>query len=101
METAAHRGDRVVGVETRRAADGHDVHRPMGEERVDRVVGDAAMRVCQPRDLLAVRAADRGNLDTGDGPRGAGVGVADVARAEQADSHGLPTASRCFRCGGS
>ena len=87
MEAAADRRDGLLGVESGRASDRHDVERAMLEKSIDAVVHDAAVRLREALGLLPVRTVNRRDLDAGDRACGTRVRVADVAAAEDADLH--------------
>ena len=75
----------VLGVQPRRAADGDQVERPVIEERLERVAGDAAVPGGELLGVRARRRVDRGDVDAGNGGNRTRVRVADVAGADQSD----------------
>jgi hypothetical protein len=70
------------------SADGDDVHRTVVEEVLEGVEGAGAVLLREPGRLVVVLAVDGDDFDAGDRGGGAGVGIADVAGAEDADAHG-------------
>ena len=62
VQAAPHRGDRLLGVQARRAADGDDVHR-VREKGVEVGYDRRTGRVRQRRGLVAVLAVDGDDLD--------------------------------------
>ena len=80
------RGDRVIGMAARRAADHRDLERLVRQQRVQR--GERGRTVSighQPR-LLAIVAIDAGDPQARR-DRGPGVRVADVPGADQPNVH--------------
>ena len=88
MQPAPRRRDALFGVERRRAADDHHVQL-VSEEAIEVVVCRGSDIGGQRRGAAGVRAAhrlDRQSVNRLDRP---GVGLADAAAADDADSHGV------------
>ena len=96
VQAAATRGDALRRVQARGAADGHQVHGLVREKRLEIRVGRGAVGGCEALGASRVAAMDGDDGGVSNRAGGACVGVADVARAEDADVHVaiLPPANR-------
>ena len=86
MDAARGRRDALLGMQARRAADGHEVHRPMAKEAVQVIVSRGLVPSSQGRHLFHVPARHGHYLDAGDGLGGSRVRVADASGPDDADS---------------
>ncbi len=74
--------------EAGRAADDDEIHGTMLEKGVEVLIGSAAVFAAEAGDFLGVGSVDGGDFDSGDGARGAGMRLRDVAAADEADVNG-------------
>ena len=96
VQAAPARGDALLGMQTRGASDGYQVHRLVRKEAIEVRIRRGAVgrrQSFRPAWIATVHGDDRG---AGYGAGCACVRVADVARAEDADVHVaiLPPANR-------
>ena len=75
MKAALRRGNALGRMQAGRAADRDHVHRAMRQKCVEVVVRLPAMLAAERRDLLRVRSVDRGDLNPGNRPSSARVGL--------------------------
>ena len=77
--------DALRGVQTGGASDDHQIHRTMLQERVEILIGSAAVFAAEAGDFLGVASVNRGDFNSGDGAGGAGVSLRDVAGTDESD----------------
>jgi hypothetical protein len=80
--------DALRGVEAGRTADDDKLHGAMLQEGFKVLIGSAAVFAAETGDFFGVGSVDGGDLDAGDGASGAGVGIGDVAAADEANVGG-------------
>src|SRR5258708_643220 len=88
MESALRRGDALSRVQSRRAADGHEIHRTVIQKLAQIRVRLSAVLAAQPRDLLRVCSMNRGYLDSRNGAGGTRVSLRNTSAADQSDVRG-------------
>ncbi len=87
MDPPPRGSDALVGMQPGRAADRHDIQRGVRQELVHRVVDARAVGLGECTRALAVRPLEGDHLDVWNSGSGTGVGAADVAPSDDADSH--------------
>src|SRR6266403_5067960 len=88
VEALTSGGDALRGVQAGRTADNHEIHGAMLQKGVEVLIEGAAVFAAEAGDFFGAGSVDGGDLDAGDGPRGASVSFRDVAAADEADVGG-------------